>query len=118
MAQAGLAVTRGLGPGAIPSGLILRGIFVPPIVDAVRGALRSRRRVEKVIAELLEDLKVGVSLVAINGKDLVAPIFNTVRSSYIDEPTPRIEVTPTKLAVRQPEIKVKATQIRSKNVND
>ena len=84
MAQAGLAVTRGLGPGATPSGLILRGIFVPPIVDAVRGALRSRRRVEKVI----------------------------------DEPTPRIEVTPTKLAVRQPEIKVKATQIRSKNVND
>ena len=59
-----------------------------------------------------------MALVAINGKDLLKPIINTVRTSYKDESTPEIRVTPTKLAVRQPEIKVKVTQVRNKDVDN
>ena len=48
----------------------------------------------------------------------VSPIFNTMRASYKDEPTPRIEVTPTRLAVKQPDIKINITNIRSKHVDN
>ena len=115
----GFVVTRGFGPGATPSSFIAQGFVVGVgIVTVVRGAVRRGRRAKQGFQDFLEELKVSVALIAINGKDLVKPIINTVRSSYIDEPTPRIEVTPTKLAVRQPEIKINVIQIRSKDVNN
>ncbi len=115
----GFVVTRGLGPGATPSNLIARG-FVPGVgvVAVVRGAVRRGRRAKEQFGEFLEELKVSVALIAINGKDLVKPIINTMRTSYKDEPSPRIEVTPTKLTVKQPDIKVSVTKVRSKNVNN
>lgn len=116
----GFVVTRGLGPGATPSNLIARG-FTPAVtaaVEAVRGAVRRGRRAKQQFEDFLEELKVTVALIAINGKDLVKPIINTVRTSYKDEPTPEIKVTPTKLIVQQPEIKVKVTQVRNKNVDN
>ena len=108
----GFAVTRGFGPGATPSALIARG-FVPA-EEIVRFARGARRFAKKVVGDFLEELKISVSLVAINGKDLVKPIINTVRSSYTDESTPRIEVKPVKLVVRQPEIQVKVKSVRNK----
>ena len=117
----GFVVTRGLGPGATTTNLIVRG-FLPAAavaaVEAVRGAVRRGRRAKQQFEDFLEELKVTIALVAINGKDLVKPIINTVRTSYKDEPTPEIQVTPVKLAVRQPEIKVKVTQVRNKDVDN
>ena len=117
----GFVVTRGLGPGASTTNLIVRG-FLPAsaeaVVETVRGAIRRGRRAKQQFEEFLEELKVTVMLVAINGKDLAKPIINTVRTSYKDEPTPEIQVTPTKLAVKQPEIKVKVTHVRNKNVDN
>ena len=113
----GFVVTRGLGPGATPTNLIARG-FVPAVVDAVRGARIFGGRAKKQFADLLEELKISVALVAINGKDLLTPIINTVRTTYEDEPTPHIEVTPTKLSVKKPDIKVKIRSVRSKNDNN
>ena len=116
----GFVVTRGLGPGATPSNLIARG-FTPAVtaaVEAVRGAVRRGRRAKQQFEDFLEELKVTVALIAINGKDLVKPIINTVRTTYKDEPTPEIQVTPTKLAVKQPEIKVKVTHVRNKDVDN
>lgn len=118
--MAGFVVTRGLGPGASVTNLIARG-FMPTAaaaVEAVRGAVRRGRRAKQQFEDFLEELKVTAMLVAINGKDLVKPIINTVRTSYKDEPTPEIQVTPVKLAVRQPEIKVKVTQVRNKDVDN
>ena len=114
----GFVVTRGLGPGASVTNLIARGFMPSSVVAAVRGAIRRGRRAKQQFGEFLEELKVSVALIAINGKDLVNPIFNVVRASYNDEPTPEIRVTPTKLAVRQPDIKVKVTQVRNKDVNN
>ena len=116
----GFVVTRGLGPSATTTNLIARG-FLPvtaTAVEAVRGAVRRGRRAKQQFEDFLEELKVTAMLVAINGKDLVKPIINTVRTSYKDEPTPEIQVTPTKLAVRQPDIKVKVTQVRNKDVDN
>ena len=115
----GFVVTRGLGPGATPSNLIARGFFPSSAVeDVVRGARIFGRRAKDQMVDLLEDLKVSVALVAINGKDLLKPIINTVRTSYLDKPTPRIEVTPTKLAVKKPDIIVEAKNIRNKDGNN
>ena len=115
----GLLVTRGMG-GA-PTHLLVRGFLptgVVAVVEAARGAVRRGRRAKQQFEDFLEELKVTVALVAINGKDLAKPIINTVRTSYKDEPTPEIQVTPTKLAVKQPEIKVKVTHVRNKNVDN
>jgi len=108
----GFTVTRGLGPGASPTNLIARGFIPAAVAKLVRG---TRRKSKKQFDEFLQELKVSISLIAINGKDIVKPIINTMRTAYKDEPTPRIEVTPTKLAVRQPDIKVSVTRVRSKN---
>ena len=116
----GFTITRGLGPGATPTNLIARG-FVPAaaaVVEVVRGAVRRGRKAKQQFEDFLEELKVTAMLVAINGKDLVKPIINTVRTSYKDEPTPEIQVTPTRLAVKQPDIKVKVTQVRNKDVDN
>ena len=115
----GFVVTRGLGPRATVSNLIARG-FIPSeeIDQALRGAFRITKQATHQFGEFLEELKVTVALVAINGKVLFKPIINTVRSSYKDEPTPEIKVTPVKLAVRQPEIQVSVTIVRNKNVNN
>jgi len=114
----GFTVTRGFGPGASPSNLIARGFIPAEVVQVLRGAYRKTKQAKQQIGEFLEELKVTAMLVAINGKDLVKPIINVVRTSYNDEPTPEIRVTPTKLAVRQPDIKVKVTQVRNKDVNN
>ena len=112
----GFTVTRGFGGTVGPSAFIVQGFFPTSVVETVRGAVRRGRRAKEQLGEFLEELKVTVALVAINGKDLFEPIINTVRSSYKDEPTPQIKVTPTKLAVKQPNIKVKVTSVRSKDV--
>lgn len=114
----GFTVTRGLGGSIGPSALIVQGFFPTPVVEAVRGAIITGRRAKDYLGNLLEDLKISTSLIAINGKELVTPIINTVRRSYKDEPTPRISITPTKLVVKQPDIKITAKQLRSKNVNN
>jgi len=113
----GFVVTRGLGPGATPTNLIARG-FMPALADVVRGARVFGGKAKKQFADLLEELKISAALVAINGKDLLKPIINTVRATYEDKPTPRIEVTPTKLSVKRPDIKVEIKSVRSKNDNN
>ncbi len=115
----GFTVTRGLGPGATPSGLIARGFNVVDVVAEVARGLRiTGRRAKDYVSEIIEELRITASLVAINGKDLVKPIINTVRTSYKEEPHPQIKIVPVKLVVQQPDIKVKVKSVRGKNVNN
>ena len=112
----GLLVTRGLGGPTTQ--VITRGflpLLVDQIVDTVRGTRVFGRRAKNKYQDFLEELKISAALVAINGKDLLNPIINTVRTTYEDKPTPRIEVTPTKLSVKKPDIKVEVKSVRSKN---
>lgn len=112
----GFTVTRGFGGS--PSAFIVQGFFIEEAVNVYRGSRVFTKKAKQGLADLLEDLKVSVALVAINGKDLLNPIINKVHTSYRDTPTPRIEVVPTKLAVRQPDIQIKVTSVRSNNVNN
>ena len=115
----GLLVTRGLG--GPPTQVIVRGflpLLVDQIVDTARGTRVFGRRAKDKYQDFLEELKISVALVAINGKDLLNPIINTIRTTYEDKPTPRIEVTPTKLSVKKPDIKVEVKSVRSKNDSD
>jgi len=115
----GLLVTRGLG--GPPTQVIVRGflpLLVDQVIDSARGARVLGRRAKDKYQDFLEELKISAALVAINGKDLLNPIINTVRSTYEDKPTPRIEVTPTKLSVKKPDIKVEVKSVRSKNDSD
>ena len=112
----GLLVTRGLGGPTTQ--VIVRGflpLLVDQIVDTVRGTRVFGRKAKDKYQDFLEELKISVALVAINGKDLLNPIINTVSTTYEDKPTPRIEVTPTKLSVKKPNIKVEVKSVRSKN---
>ena len=90
-------------------------MLIDQIVDTARGTRVFGRRAKKRYEDFLEELKISVALVAINGKDLLNPIINTVRTTYEDKPTPHIEVTPTKLSVKKPDIKVEVKSVRSKN---
>ena len=115
----GFIVTRGFGPGATPSNLIARGLIpAASVAQVARGLVRRGRRAKQEFGEFLDELKVSIALVSINGKDLVKPIINTVRTAFVDKPTPRIEVRPTRLAVHQPDIKVTVKEVRSKNVKN
>jgi len=112
-------VSRGFGPGATPTNLVARG-FIPVVgvVTVVRGAVRRGRRAKEQFKNFIEELKVSVALITINGKELVDPIINTVRTSYRDKEKPEIRVTPTKLTVKQPDIKVKVAQVRKLDVSN
>ena len=114
----GFAVTRGFGPGATATSLIARGLLPVGVVRIARGSFRKVKETKQNFNEFLEELKVSVALIAFNGKDLVNPIINTMRTSYKDEPKPRIEAIPTRLAVKQPDIKINVTNIRSKHVDN
>ena len=115
----GFLVTRGFG--GPPTHVLVRG-FLPSLAEEIaavaRGARLAGRRARDKVRDFLEDLQISAALVAINGKDLVSPILNTVRTSYKDEPAPTIEVTPTKLSVKKPDIKVNVKHIRSKDVDN
>ena len=70
-------VTRGLGGGQ-DVGLVLHGFT---FASAVRGG---RSAVKKIYKHLLEEFTIAAKLLEINGKEILAPIFNR-RKYIIDE---------------------------------
>ena len=113
----GLLVTRGLGGPTTQ--VIVRG-FLPLLIDEIaevaRGARVHGRRRKQELSDLFEELQISVALLAINGKELINPIINKVSTTFKSEPALKIEVTPKKLSVKQPEIIVEVQNVRSKNV--
>lgn len=114
----GFMVTRGFGGS--PTHILARG-FLPVLLEQVTHTIRGAGIYgKKKFNELIDEIKIASSLIAFNGKDLVSPILNTVRQTYKDEPSPRIEAKPIRLSVKSPEIKVSAKikKVRNKHVND
>lgn len=111
----GFLVTRGMG--GPPTHLIVRGFlpYLEEVAEIVRGAKVFGRRRAQEIKDLFDEIQISIALISINGKDLIKPIINTVRSSYSNEENINIEVSPKKLIVNKPPILVEA-EIRSKNV--
>jgi hypothetical protein len=72
-------VTRGLGGGQ-GSGLILHGMTLE-VVRIIRGG---RSAAKRIYDNLLDEFTIAAKLLEINGKELLAPIFNR-RKYVIDE---------------------------------
>jgi hypothetical protein len=108
-------LTRGLTGSA--GAIIVQGLGPIP-VEIARIIRAGRTKAAQAFDEIVHNVKISVMLIEFNGKELVKPIINTIRKAYKDSATPRIEVAPTKLVVKQPDIKIKVKQVRSKNVNN
>ena len=70
-------VTRGLGGGQ-GVGLVLQGFTFASVVRGGRSA------VKKIYKNLLEEFTIAAKLLEINGKEILAPIFNR-RKYVVDE---------------------------------
>jgi len=89
-------LTRGLGGGQ-GSGLILGGM-----TEVVRIVRAGRTIARDIINNFLEEFTIAVKLLEINGKELVAPIFNR-RKYTIDESIDH-KVKIEKLSIQKREI--------------
>ena len=106
----GFTVTRGLGPRATPSALIVRG-FVETIEDILvkRGRAYKKekiRRFDRETKTAYDEYNITVQLVAINGKELFNPIINSIRHLIEDESDIKIKASPKKLTIQSPEISI------------
>jgi len=70
-------LTRGLG-GAAYYGMVTVGLG-PLILEVVRIIRGGRSVVRDIYGDRLEEFKIAISLVALNGKDILKPIFNKRR---------------------------------------
>lgn len=73
-------VTRGMGGGQTV-GMILHGFTLETPLRIIRGGRTAAR---DIYDNLLEDFIIAAKLIQINGKDILAPIFNK-RKYTIDE---------------------------------
>ena len=78
-------LTRGLG-GSASSGMITVGLGPRIVLEVVRIIRGGRTVTRDLYGDKLEEFKIAVSLIAINGKDILKPIFNRGKyTSSIDE---------------------------------
>ena len=78
----GFTVTRGLGPGATPSALIVRGFFpkaVLQVISIIRGGSRAGKRIYEETWELF---KISAALVAHNGVSKTRPLVENIRKTF------------------------------------
>ena len=73
-------VTRGMGGGQ-SVGMVIHGFTLETAVRIIRGG---RTAAKDIYDNLLEDFIIAAKLIQINGKDILAPIFNK-RKYTIDE---------------------------------
>ena len=97
-------VTRGLGGGQ-DVGLVLQGFT---FASAVRGGRSAAKRIYK---HLLEEFTIAAKLLEINGKEILAPIFNR-RKYIVDESVEyKVNVKNVRLEKRK---EVDSTQVQAK----
>ena len=100
-------VTRGLGGGQ-DVGMVLQGFTFASIV---RGGRSTAKRIYK---HLLEEFTIAAKLLEINGKEIIAPIFNR-RKYTIDESVEyKVNVRNVRLDKRRAE---GITNVRAKLLN-
>lgn len=115
----GFVVTRGLGPGATPSNLIVRGFNPVEIIEiAVEAARRTikggRREARRLYEDLTERFKISAMLVARNGKEYTNPIFNSI-TKITNDNAYSVEVKPKSIESRKTDdvkVSVKSLKVR------
>jgi len=108
MRQGGYLITRGLLGSH--TNMIIRGFItdIEEIIESSGGIIHGRsstRRHDRETDEYWDEYTISAELSEINGKDVFEPIINKVSKKYKDKNI-KIEVTPTKLSIRSPDIVV------------
>ena len=78
----GFTVTRGLGPGATPSNLIVRGFLSSITLQVIRVVRGGSRAGKKLYEESWETLKISAALIAKNGVENARPLFENIRKTF------------------------------------
>ena len=92
-------VTRGLGGGQ-SVGMILQGMTLETQLRIIRGG----RTVAKDIYEnFLEEFTIAAKLIEINGKELIAPIFNRRKYTIDESIKHKVDVKNVKVEKRERE---------------
>ena len=101
-------VTRGMGGGQ-DVGLVIQGFtFASKVVRIIRGG---RSASKKIYRDLIEEFTIAAKLLEINGKQILAPIFNK-RKYIVDESVEyRVNVKNVRLEKRKEE---SDTQVQAK----
>lgn len=98
-------ITRGLGGGQ-GNGLVLQGMT--EVIRIIRGGKTAAKR---IFQNFLEEFTIAAKLLEINGKELIAPIFNR-RKYIVDE---SVEYTVNVKSVRLDKRKEQSnTQVQAK----
>lgn len=120
MRQGGYLLTRGLLGSH--TNMIIRGFItdIEEIIESAGGVIHGRSRKRKYDSEKEEyydEYTISAELAAINGKDVFDPIINKVNKKFKDKNI-KIEVTPTKLSIKSPDIVVNVKVVGSKYVKN
>ena len=108
----GFTVTRGVGPGATPTNLIVRG-FLPEEVELIFAG--GSRFAKKALEDLYENIKISAMLVSANGKELIKPIINVINKNYTDDKDITVKILPLKIVAREANnIKVSTKLVKRK----
>lgn len=79
----GFVVTRGLGPGASPTNLIARGFIPAATLQLIRVGRSARKAVRRLYEENWELIKISAALSSHNGKNVVRPLFENIRKTFV-----------------------------------
>ena len=115
----GFIVTRGFGPGATPSSLIVRGFVAKAVQQVIRIIRGGGSAGKRFIRELEETFKISAMLVVSNGKQFAKPIVNTINKSFKGNKTVEVKILPLKLVARRSDnLKVTAAHVKVRKNKD
>ncbi len=98
----GFVVTRGLGPKATVSNLIVRGFMHGGLLAAAARAFRGgRSELSRLYKDLVETIKISAKLALVNGKLVPTSIINNISRDYLEESIIKIKVEPRKIVSRE-----------------
>lgn len=116
----GFVVTRGFGPDASVTNLIVQGFLPADIIElAVEAAKRTirggRREARRLYEDLTERFKISAMLVARNGKEFTNPIFNSITKITNDDAY-SVEVKPKSIESKKTDnVKVSIKSLKVRN---
>ena len=105
-------LTRGLTGSA--GEIVVQGVGVA-LARIMRGG---RSAASRAIKDLTETFKISAMLVQANGKELIEPIFNTVKGTFLESVKTSVRLIPKKLVFRKSDdikVSVKKVTVRNKD---
>ena len=114
----GFTVTRGLGPGATPTNLIVRGFLPSVALQVIRVVKGGSRGLKRAYEENWDLFKISAALVAHNGNEVVRPLFENIRKTFTPSRIDIISVSAKTVEHKKADdISVTASVVKVRNKN-